>query len=98
MAANHSSIEWTDSTWNPTVGCTKVSPGCDRCYAERVTQRFPKSFPNAFDLTLRPDALELPLKWRRPRMVFVNSMSDLFHAGVPDDYVARVFDVMVRCP
>lgn len=98
MASDHSSIEWTDSTWNPTVGCTKVSPGCDRCYAERVTQRFTQSFPRGFELTLRPDALELPLKWRRPRMVFVNSMSDLFHAGVPDAYIASVFDVMVRCP
>jgi protein gp37 len=98
MATDRTAIEWTDSTWNPTVGCTKVSPGCDRCYAERVTQRFPTTFPNGFALTLRPDALELPLKWRRPRMVFVNSMSDLFHKSVPDAYIQQVFDVMQRSP
>jgi protein gp37 len=96
--ADHSAIEWTESTWNPTTGCTKVSPGCDRCYAERVTLRFPKTFPNGFNLTLRPSALELPLHWRRPRTIFVNSMSDLFHADVPDHYVADVFDVMARAP
>ena len=96
--ADHSGIEWTESTWNPTTGCTKVSPGCDRCYAERVTRRFPRGFPNGFDLTLRPAALELPLRWRRPRMIFVNSMSDLFHAGVPEAYIVEVFDVMVRSP
>ncbi|MFN7985390.1 MAG: phage Gp37/Gp68 family protein [Vicinamibacterales bacterium] len=96
--AEQSGIEWTEATWNPTIGCTKVSPGCDRCYAERITQRFPKNFPNAFNLTLRPAALELPLKWRRPRMIFVNSMSDLFHADVPESYIHDVFDVMVRSP
>ena len=95
---DHSAIEWTEATWNPTSGCTKVSPGCDRCYAERVTRRFPKTFPNGFDLTLRPAALELPLRWRRPRTIFVNSMSDLFHVDVPDDYIAEVFDVMARAP
>ena len=98
MAADHSSIEWTEATWNPTAGCTKVSPGCDRCYAERVTRRFPRSFPNGFELTLRPDSLELPKQWRRPRMIFVNSMSDLFHVDVPDEFIRRVFDVMVACP
>jgi protein gp37 len=96
--ADHSAIEWTEATWNPTVGCTKVSPGCDRCYAERMALRFPKTFPNGFDLTLRPDTLELPLHWRRPRTVFVNSMSDLFHVNVPESYIAQVFDVMVRTP
>lgn len=96
--ADHSGIEWTEATWNPTVGCTKVSPGCDHCYAERITQRFPKTFPNAFNLTMRPAALELPLRWKRPRVIFVNSMSDLFHADVPESYIADVFDVMRRCP
>jgi len=96
--ADHSAIEWTEATWNPTTGCTKVSPGCDRCYAERVALRFRKTFPNGFALTLRPTALDLPLHWRRPRMIFVNSMSDLFHADVPDAYIAEVFDVMARAP
>jgi protein gp37 len=94
MAADRSAIEWTEATWNPTVGCTKVSPGCDRCYAEAITRRFPRTFPNRFALTLRPHALDIPLHWRRPRMVFVNSMSDLFHADVPDTYLRDVFDVM----
>src|SRR5262245_59249774 len=98
MASDHSAIEWTEATWNPTIGCTKVSTGCDRCYAERITMRFPKSFPNGFNLTLRPDALDVPLHWRRPRLIFVNSMSDLFHADVPEDYIALVFDVMQRTP
>ena len=73
-----------------------MSPGCDRCYAEAITRRFPRTFPNGFTLSLRPDALTVPLHWRRPRMVFVNSMSDLFHASVPEDYLQAVFDVM-RC-
>jgi protein gp37 len=96
--ADHSAIEWTEATWNPTSGCTKVSPGCDRCYAERMALRFPKTFPNGFDLTLRPDPLELPLHWRRPRTIFVNSMSDLFHVDVPDAYIADVFGVMAKTP
>jgi protein gp37 len=96
--ADHSAIEWTEATWNPTAGCTKVSPGCDRCYAERMALRFPQTFTNGFELTLRPDALELPLRWRRPRTIFVNSMSDLFHADVPESYITQVFDVMVRTP
>lgn len=98
MAADHSAIEWTEATWNPTSGCTKVSPGCDRCYAERITRRFPKTFPNAFSLTLRPDALDIPLRWHRPRTIFVNSMSDLFHADVPEAFIKSVFDVMHRTP
>ena len=98
MAADHSGIEWTEATWNPTSGCTKVSPGCDRCYAERITRRFPQTFPNGFRLTLREDALEIPLHWRRPRLIFVNSMSDLFHVDVPEEYLQRVFDVMRRTP
>jgi len=98
MAADRSAIEWTEATWNPTSGCTKVSPGCDRCYAERITQRFPKTFPQGFQLTLREEALEIPLHWRRPRMIFVNSMSDLFHVDVPEEYLRRVFDVMSQTP
>jgi protein gp37 len=94
----HSNIEWTESTWNPTVGCAEVSPGCDHCYARRMTQRFPQTYPNGFDLTLREATLELPLRWRRPRRIFVNSMSDLFHKDVPEAYIRRVFDVMERCP
>jgi protein gp37 len=98
MASDHSAIEWTEATWNPTSGCTKVSPGCDRCYAERITQRFPKSFPNGFALTLRPDALDVPMRWKRPRIIFVNSMSDLFHVDVTEEYLQLVFDVMRRTP
>jgi protein gp37 len=98
MATDHSNIEWTETTWNPTAGCTEVSPGCDLCYAKRITQRFPQTFPNGFDLTLRPHAIEMPLKWKAPRVIFVNSMSDLFHTGVPESFIAQVFDVMMRCP
>ena len=98
MAADHSAIEWTEATWNPTTGCTKVSPGCDRCYAERITRRFPKTFPNGFNLTVRPYALDVTLRWKRPRVIFVNSMSDLFHKDVPDSYLQLVFDVMRRTP
>jgi protein gp37 len=98
MAADRSGIEWTEATWNPTSGCTKVSPGCDRCYAERITRRFPQTFPQQFQLTLRPDAIEAPLHWRRPRLIFVNSMSDLFHSDVPESYIREVFAVMERTP
>ena len=97
MAA-HSAIEWTESTWNPVTGCTKVSPGCDRCYAERLSERFRgvpgHPFESGFDLALRPERLAQPRSWRRPRRVFVCSMSDLFHRDVPRDYVDRVFDAM----
>lgn len=93
-----SSIEWTDTTWNPVTGCTKVSPGCDNCYAERFSERFrgvPRHpFTTGFDLTLRPDRLAQPFSWRKPRMVFVNSMSDLFHKEVPASYISRVFETM----
>jgi len=95
---DRSNIEWTESTWNPTVGCTEVSPGCDRCYPRRMTRRFPQTYPNGFDLTVRRHALDLPLRWRSPRLVFVNSMSDLFHADAPEDYIAEVFSVMECCP
>ena len=96
--ADNSAIEWTDATWNPVTGCTKIGPGCDRCYAERFAERFRgvpgHPFEQGFDLTLRPDRLSQPLRWRRSRMIFVNSMSDLFHKGIPDAFVDEVFDVM----
>ena len=98
--AQTSAIEWTDSTWNPVTGCTKVSRGCDNCYAERFAERFRgvagHPFEMGFDLTLREERLQQPLLWKRPRRVFVNSMSDLFHKEVPWDFVDRVFDVMER--
>ena len=95
-----SSIEWTDATWNPVTGCTKISPGCKHCYAERMAHRLKamgqRNYANGFDLTLQPHMLELPLKWRQPCRVFVNSMSDLFHRDVPVSYVKEVFEVMRR--
>lgn len=98
--ATSTSIEWTDATWNPVTGCTKISPGCDNCYAERFSERFRGTpghpFEMGFDLTLRPERLEQPLRWRTPKMIFVNSMSDLFHKEVPREFIARVFDTMER--
>ncbi|MEE9140668.1 MAG: phage Gp37/Gp68 family protein [Alphaproteobacteria bacterium] len=98
--AYSTAIEWTNTTWNPVTGCTKISAGCDNCYAERFAERFRgvkgHPFENGFDLTLRPERLDQPLRWRRPRMIFVNSMSDLFHKHVPFDYVGRVFETMER--
>ena len=95
---NASAIEWTDATWNPVTGCTKITPGCDHCYAERFAERFRGTpghpFVNGFDLTLRPERLSQPLSWKRPRMIFVNSMSDLFHKGIPTEFIDRVFDTM----
>jgi len=95
-----SSIEWTDATWNPVTGCTKISPGCKHCYAERMAKRLKamgqRNYANGFKLTLQPHMLELPLKWRQPSQVFVNSMSDLFHKDVPASYIKQVFDVMGR--
>jgi protein gp37 len=96
----NSTIEWTDATWNPVTGCTQVSPGCDHCYALAFAERF-RGVPNhpyeqGFDLRLWPERLELPLRWKKPRRIFVNSMSDLFHADVPDEFVRAVFDTMVR--
>lgn len=97
MAAN-SSIEWTDSTWNPVTGCTKISPGCANCYAERMAARLQamglRNYANGFKLTLHEDALELPPKWKKPRMVFVNSMSDLFHMDIPEAFIKRIFTTM----
>lgn len=89
-------IEWTDTTWNPVTGCDKVSAGCEHCYAETIANRFAgtAAFPNGFAVTLHPDRLAQPLRWRRPRMVFVNSMSDLFHTQVPTEFIAKVFAVM----
>lgn len=98
--ANNSPIEWTDATWNPITGCTKISPGCKHCYAERMSNRLQamgqKNYSNGFALTVQPQMLEHPLHWRKPRRIFVNSMSDLFHIDVPADYIRQVFDVMRR--
>lgn len=98
--AQGSAIEWTDSTWNPVTGCTKVSPGCKHCYAERMAERLramgQANYVNGFNLTLQPHMLELPLKWKKPQTIFVNSMSDLFHKKVPLAYIHRVFDVMAQ--
>jgi protein gp37 len=98
--ADSTAIEWTNATWNPVTGCTKISRGCDLCYAERFSERFRGAaghpFAMGFDLTLRPERLQQPLYWRRPRMIFVNSMSDLFHKAVSFAFVDRMFDVMER--
>ena len=98
--SDRSAIEWTDATWNPVRGCTKVSPGCKFCYAERFSERFRgvpgHPFEQGFDLKLHPDRLDQPLHWKRPRIIFVNSMSDLFHEEIPTDYVYQVFQVMSR--
>ncbi len=98
--AHRSGIEWTESTWNPVTGCTKVSPGCKHCYAERMAERLQaigqENYSNGFQLTLQPHMLELPLRWKRPQAIFVNSMSDLFHEEVPVEYIKRIFDVMRR--
>jgi protein gp37 len=98
--ADSTQIEWTDSTWNPVTGCTKITAGCDFCYAERFSERFRSvsghPFENGFDLTLRPQRLTQPLQWRQPRRIFVNSMSDLFHKEVPEKFIASVFDTMEK--
>jgi protein gp37 len=98
--SDHSSIEWTDATLNPVRGCTKISPGCAHCYAETFAERFRgvpgSAYEQGFDLRLVPEKLTEPLRWPRPRMVFVNSMSDLFHEGVPDAYIATFARVMQR--
>lgn len=109
--SDHSSIEWTEATWNPTTGCDRISAGCDNCYALTLAKRL-KAMGNpkyqrdgdsrtsgpGFGVTVHPDALDLPRRWRDPRVVFVNSMSDLFHARVPDGFIHQVFDVMVSTP
>jgi protein gp37 len=96
--AQGSSIEWTEATWNPVTGCDKVSPGCKNCYAERMSVRLramdnPR-YTNGFDLTLHDDLLTLPLRWKKPRRIFVNSMSDLFHVDVPERFLVECFDTM----
>ena len=92
-----SAIEWTQSTWNPVTGCTKTSPGCAHCYAEAITLRFKRGgpfLPGLATIKLHPERLSLPLKWKRPRLIFVNSMSDLFHEEVPLDFIQEIFEVM----
>lgn len=96
--AQNSSIEWTEATWNPTTGCTKVSPGCAHCYAERMAFRLQSMgqprYDQGFRLKLQDDVVDLPLQWKKPRIIFVNSMSDLFHKDVPDEFICRCFHVM----
>lgn len=93
-----SPIEWTEATWNPVTGCKEISPGCAHCYAKTFAERFRgvpgHPYENGFDLQLRPERLDQPLRWKKPRTIFVNSMSDLFHPDVPDDYILKVFEVM----
>lgn len=100
MARSH--IEWTESTWNPLTGCTKISPGCKFCYAERMAKRLhgmkQPRYENGFNLTIHEDVLQLPLLWRKPRRIFVNSMSDLFHEDVPLSFIQRAFDIMREAP
>jgi protein gp37 len=99
--ADHSHIEWTEATWNPVTGCTKVSAGCKNCYAERLAMRLQlmgnRRYQNGFRLTLHEDVVDLPRSWRSGRMIFVNSMSDLFHKDVPLDFIQRVFATMREC-
>jgi len=95
-----SSIEWTEATWNPVTGCSKISAGCANCYAERMARRLKAmgqpNYSRGFDVALHEAIVNLPLKWRKPRMIFVNSMSDLFHEEVPDDFILRLFEIMNR--
>ena len=96
--SSKSKIEWTESTWNPVSGCTKISRGCDNCYAERMAMRLKamgtRGYENGFDVTLQPHALEKPLKMKKPQVIFVNSMSDIFHEKIPDEYILQIFEVM----
>lgn len=98
--ADRSAIEWTEATWNPVTGCDKVSPGCAHCYAQRFAERWRGTpdhpYEQGFDLRLWPERLELPLRWRKPRLIFTNSMSDLFHEDIPFEFVEQVFDVMAQ--
>ena len=101
MAAN-TSIEWTEVTWNPVTGCTKISDGCRHCYAERMALRLramgnPR-YVNGFDVTLHDDLIDAPRRWKQPRFIFVNSMSDLFHEEIPEEFIRRVFQTMTACP
>ena len=99
--ASHSAIEWTDATWNPVTGCSKVSPGCAHCYAETFAERFRGTpghpYERGFDLQLWPKRLNLPLTWRQPRRIFVNSMSDLFHEDILVEFIQQIFAVMQQC-
>ena len=99
MALN-SAIEWTESTWNPITGCTKISVGCQNCYAERMAKRLQamgqRNYRNGFQLTLHESMLDLPLRWKKPQIIFVNSMSDLFHEAVPEEFIHRVFNTMKK--
>ena len=98
--ATNSHIEWTEATWNPVTGCDKVSPGCAHCYAERMANRLramgQRNYARGFELTLQPQMLELPLRWKKAKRIFVNSMSDMFHADVPIPFIQQAFDVMRR--
>lgn len=100
--ATNSTIEWTEMTWNPVTGCVKVTQGCKRCYAERMARRLQAMgcarYKDAFAPTLHYDLIDLPIRWKRPRIIFVNSMSDLFQEAVPDEFIRRVFATMVSCP
>ena len=100
--AGLSKIEWTEATWNPLTGCNKISPGCKNCYAEKLSYRLQKmgqaNYKHGFKLTLHPKSLQIPVCWKKPRMIFVNSMSDLFHKEVPLSFIKQVFQVMNDCP
>jgi protein gp37 len=97
--ARKTSIEWTEMTWNPVTGCSKISPGCKNCYAERMAHRLAamgqERYRNGFEVTLQEDIVQLPLHWAEPRVIFVNSMSDLFHEDIPDSFIQKVFNTMV---
>jgi protein gp37 len=96
--SNKSKIEWTESTWNPVSGCTKVSSGCENCYAEKMAKRLQamgtRGYENGFEVTLHPHSLDKPLKMKKPQMIFVNSMSDIFHKDIPNEYIFKIFEVM----
>ncbi len=98
--AKNSKIEWTESTWNPVSGCTKVSMGCKNCYAERMALRLKAAgspnYANGFDVTVHPHALKIPIRWKQPHTIFVNSMSDLFHRDIPVSFISEVFDIMCQ--
>lgn len=98
MANARTAIEWTDRTWNPATGCNKVSPGCKYCYAEALTRRFPGHFTQGFKFTLHSERLEQPLRWRKPSMIFVNSMSDVFHEQMPLAYLREIFRIIELSP
>ncbi|GMU51031.1 MAG: hypothetical protein AMXMBFR33_01770 [Candidatus Xenobia bacterium] len=96
MLSANTTIAWSEKTWNPVTGCTEVSPGCDNCYARTLAERFrgQKAFPNGFDVTLHPERLDDPLRWSKPQLVFVNSMSDLWHKEIPFEFIRDVFETM----